>query len=725
MKTSMSNSVRIQVSNYAILEYIYGDSSSTVETDDFLSIRNTKSGPWTFVNKDRSANRTFNVLDNTFVESSKLDRMYVADRDVDFNLEEIVDEIDVNDTLNIPSGYSTEYDRVRIHILAGYNLNGIDGVGIRIAAEENSGRKTNLASFIHIKGNKTPIPNSDPFTISDQIYDKYIEFLVPSLSSLTTDFYTGTTVTDRKLASYLSSDGKGFKKQSPISVQFFQFFDPVEENGAITYAFEKVVDTNLPQTDQSSKIAGVIQESDEGDYYEYFATYDGKFIDDYISLLFESGKSYIIMNDISVFEVYADNRRVKVYDLSTVQNSNFDRPNIYRPIISEDAVGFNITYTMRLVDSDTGAQIIKTSAISGSGKDARKYGRSLSKISVKESSSPVRIYNRIVDKQYTKPQNTSLDNIKSTRPVVRYVKEYNVSTSISYLTPDGDNPISTDTIIYPNGKGSVNITPFDNNIRLYFFTQKPGTIYESHPIQLTDLSTTGPVTGNPLAMVFTENNGSKKYIYSESGTIEGNSVIFRIPKREAVKIREYSDKGFSIIHINSSGSESVLHEGSFTTSMESQNEKTESVLTGFVESKKKELDDYFEETRKKLDEIKKATVSDITSTDNTRRITNTVDPVKNNSLTNNTEKIREIIRSTDKERKSRVVKNITSSVDSIIDGINSPSYSVTRGSVIDDITFDFSKLNIESPDFNNLGLDKPLMSIKPSFKKDIKQLKNK
>lgn len=602
----MPSSVKIQVSNYAILEYIYGDTTSSINDYTFVKLNNPDRKVNIFPNEDKAATLTKNVLDYTFIETDDVTRFAHADRDLAFNLEELSDDIDLNDSLGIPTTYSVTYDKVRLHILAGYNLNGLDGIGVRISGEENSGLKSYLASHIYTIGENTLVQSSEPFSISEQVYDKYVEFLVPSLSQMNSDFYSQSTITNLQLASYLTSDGKGFKKESPIYVDFYQFYDAQEVNDILTYSYDKVIETSLSQVDNNSLISAVIQDSDEGDYYEYFATYNGEFIDDYLSELASLGTPHVIINDIKVYESYADLTRVKVDDVSTIQDSNFDKPNLFRPIISDEAIGFTIDYTMRLVNKVDNTQVIKESSITGNTELARRYGRRMTRINVKESSAPIKIYNRITNAVYDATFDRGIPSTTAPqqREVIRFVKEYNISTSTSHSIINTGNIIkdkafNDDNYIYPNGKGLMYISNFDNYIKLSIFNRRFDGSDEA--LEITSFLNKSNGAVENLALVFYANNGSKKYIYPHENNIEGNQVTFSIKSVDSTKIQEYNNQRFSLIYINAAGNEISLFEGNFVTSIEAFENRKQSLKGDAIDTKVKEIVDVYDSTQRKLD----------------------------------------------------------------------------------------------------------------------------
>ena len=337
-------STYLKISPFAVIEWSYNTDEKLISDNSFYKLSNIDKKIDVFINDNRSSSFTKNVLDHTFIEIEG-GRVGHCDIDRTFELHELDPNIDLNTNLNIPSNLSVKYDTAKIHILAGYNLQDLDGIGLRVLADKNSGSRGILSSLIYELTDNILISNSKPFTIGEQIYDKYIEIKVPSLSDINQKFYTLSSPTTKQLGYYLTSDNTGFKKESPIILQFFTFRDFEELDNRLTYFYTKTVEISLPQIDPNSLITNTIRESDEGDYFEYFTMYDGEFIADYISLQNSLGYTMTVINELRVYENYSDATRKLTDENIFIQDSDFDVPKKYRPIISNSAYSFILEYT--------------------------------------------------------------------------------------------------------------------------------------------------------------------------------------------------------------------------------------------------------------------------------------------------------------------------------------------------------------------------------------------
>lgn len=607
----MATSTFIQVSPYALLEYIYGTDEHTIAEYTFVKLKNDSRDINIFVNENKSATFSKNVLDFTFIPIDSKGTVGHCDQDQPLKLYEVDTNITLTEDLNIPTSYNVKYDTVKIHILAGYNLDGLDGIGCSISAKENSGLQTYLTNHIYTLSENMMLQNAKPVSIGERHYDKYIQFKVPSLSYINEQFYNLSTFENKQLGYYLTSDGKGFKNESMIYIDFLQFTNYTEENGILSFFSETITSTTIFSIDKNSLISAVVQESDEGDYFEYFATYDGAFIEDYLAELNSMGNDYVIINELEVYENYGTLTRKKVYEMSFFQDDNFDTPNLYRPIISDNAYSFYIDYVLRLVNRVTNVQIIKTASLLCDVTLARKYGRNLSVINVKEASAPIKIFNRIAQSLYESP----LNSITSTLPmastptveVLRFLNSYNVSVSISNSVVSSQDILTNgvftdDNLIFGNGKGLLYLSNFDNYVRFNFFKEVSSNVNE--PLTLTSFFSN---TGNTesIMLVFYNDVNAKKYILPIYDTITDNTIVFNISFMDSQTISKFKNKNFNIVYKNSKGTEMSLYEGKFVTSVEEYETLKNNIKEDVLDTKTKNMIKTYESLQNKIDELLK------------------------------------------------------------------------------------------------------------------------
>lgn len=582
-------STYLKLSNYALLEWVYNTDEKSTLNNTFYKISNIDKKISVVVSDNRSSSFTKNVLDHTFIE---IDGGRVGHCDIDqtFELHELDPNIDLNTNLNIPE-YLVKYDTIRLHILAGYNLQGTDGIGLRISADQNSGTEGILSSFIYELSDNTLKTNTKPFSVGEQVYDKYIEIKVPSLSDLNQKYYSLATPTNKQLAYYLS-DGSGFKKESPIKIKFYIFSEFEEIDNKLTFFYNIFSETSLPQIDPNSLLTNTIIHSDEGDYFEYYTLYDGNFIADYISLQNSLGYVMTIVNEIRVFENYSNLTTKMVQEFPYIQDEDFDKPNIFRPVISNEAISFYIEYTARIVNQTENTQIFRTSSISCDSKLARKYGKRLQQLMVKDTTNPFKLYNYKSNSEY----NLTINKVPVTpvtyqTSIVRYTKEYELSLTSETKIPNIENQNTIPQIIMGNGYGNIYISEFDNYLKFTFYKKTNSQLTEK--VELKNL-----IVGNDtIALIFYNTPETKTYIY---GKLEGDEIIFNIPKNISMGLKNTTNNRFNIIYINSIKEEISLYEGFFTMDYKQYQDNLTSLYTSTLDKKIEDYRKIYEDLNKKI-----------------------------------------------------------------------------------------------------------------------------
>lgn len=569
----MTGSTFINIADFALLEYRYSTATKTIADYDFLKVKNKSENINLFLNKSNSATFSKNVLDFNSIRMNSGVKFGSLDQDRSLKLYDLDTNIELTSDLAIPTTIEVEYDTIRLHILAGYNLDGLDAISCQIYFDENTGGKAYVSNFTFIKGEKTITNASKPFNIGERLYDKYLEWSIPSLSQLNREFYAKNNEINKTLAYFLSSDGKGYKKESLINIEFYAYTNANETDDILNFDGTLLSNAYLNSYDNNALLSAEIRESTGGDYFEYFATYDGAFIEDYLAELNSAGNDYYIINELKVYENYGSLSNKLTHSLSFVQTEDFDLANKYRPIISNEAYSFSIDYTFRLINNADSTQIIKTSSISCDNSLARKYGMKLSSISVKEQSAPFKIYNRRVSLYenpikdfFTNPVTLDGTTVRVAE-VIKYTESYNISISpiSNYLDSKSiltDSTLVDSNMVYGNDKSYIILSPFDNYIRLNIYnTRTP----KEQPVILnfsTFLKTDGSGT-EKVQLVFINDNGGKIYFDCEAETLKDNTVTFYIKAKDGVKLLEHSKKDFYLVYVNSQGNEVILHKGTY------------------------------------------------------------------------------------------------------------------------------------------------------------------
>ncbi len=579
----MNGSTFISLAEFALLEYRYSTDVSTISDYGFVKVSNKSQDINLYVNENKTAFFTKNVLDYSSIRLGSGISYGSLDQDRTLKLYDIDTNIELT-SLSIPSALSLEYDTVRLHILAGYNLDGVDGISVPVYFDENSGKRAYVSNFTFLKGEKTLQFSEKPFNIGEKLYDKYLEFKVPSLSNLNREFYLNQSIADKTLSHYLSSDGKGYKKESLINFEFWLYSNAVEENDILKLDGQLLSSASILPYDNNALLSATIKESEVGDYFEYFPVYDGDFIEDYLAELNSAGNDYYVINEIKIYENYGTLTNKETYNLSFVQTSDFDLPNKFRPILSNECYSFSIDYTFRLINNADMTQVIKTSSLSCDYSTAKKYGNKIGSIKVKESSAPIKIYNRRINSLYSTPikdyfeKSVSLSDTGQLKvaEVVRYTTDYNISISTisSYIDSSkllSDSTLQDSNTIYGNGKGYITLNRFDNYIRFNLFkTYLESNNKQNIALLVSDILSMDSENMENLNIVFINDSGGKMYIKVETSTVKDNSFVFHIRSSDAVRVLDYTNKNFYIVYKNSQGNEVSLYNGVYMEVLETE-----------------------------------------------------------------------------------------------------------------------------------------------------------
>ena len=390
MATYTTTSKYVQLTPYMVMEYMYADQpnpetynvntgSTTVSYDKLIngmvqSIGGTADNGVQIFNQSENYSLTKNttldnvvrVTDNSFIP---LNPNYIIPYN-DFNPK-------LTSTADLPVDFSSNfaivYDSVRYHILAGYNLGNIDGVILGIDFLDVDGTYVTFSQiFIDSGFSGQYTLNPSPLMIGINSYDKYFEIKVPSLVNLNNQYISSPTPSLTP-AALLSHSGNGFVVGSPMRIRAYEVLNTTLTTGYVTYGANLISTLSLESEDPFRNIGAYIAPADTGDFFEYFATDNGGFIEDFILFQNSIGNQYYIQNDIKVFEQIGT-AFIQTANFYTIQTNAYDIPNLYRPIIRNAGVAstFNLRYTMTLVNSVDQSRVTRIASVTYN--NPAKYG---------------------------------------------------------------------------------------------------------------------------------------------------------------------------------------------------------------------------------------------------------------------------------------------------------------------------------------------------------------
>jgi hypothetical protein len=546
----------VQITPYLLMEYMYADEPTpetyfvnngpvTVGYDKLVN--DYMNNNVQVFNSESDYSITHNTTENSVVrigESSfvTLDSNLI----IPFNdySDELTNTVDL--PITFPSNIQVVYDTVRYHIRAGYNLNNIDGIIMGIEYQDQNLEFVTVSQILIKKGTEQDYYlNPSPVTIGSNIYDKYFEIKVPNLKDMGDKYLTASNVfKPQTLASLISSSGEGFIYGSPIRISAWQIQNTVDFNGYQRYNSSLISILSLEQEDPFSNIGATIKESDQGQFFEYYATDNEGFIEDFVLFQNSIGNSYYISHEIEVLEQIGA-AFIQTSQFQSIQTTAYDLPNYYRPIVRNAGVAasFTLRYTMSLVNNVNQNRTIRISTYTSSNPS--QWGTNITPISLSNFPQVQKIYNRIYSQADIKLGNNNQNKI---REIIKYS---NVFIDQNYVTATinnlnfVDNTLSNidgagNSTAYGTGKLTIAISPFDNFYKFKFIKSGPS----GDPVAI-DLSSSGKFN-----LSFVNPKGNKIQIPSldDKGIANplSGELAFKIDESISMQILQITDRRFFI-----------------------------------------------------------------------------------------------------------------------------------------------------------------------------------
>jgi hypothetical protein len=392
----MPGSSYTQLSPYLLLEYIYGDQESTYLATQYKPARlknDYDSSQYTFLNTNASRNTTGNVLDFSAANLGGVDWV-ILDKDVPVPYISQDDKLQYEDLSGVIGSLDITYDTVKFHIQSGYNLDNIEGLLFQLYVRE---AQTSLISYLTsnviLKGTDRFIFNPNPIFITDRIYDRYIEIKIPSVK-VANNLYYSSPGNLYSLGYQYTTDHRGYLFDTQIYIKALEIATVTKRNGITYFKTDQTYEINVRQEDIYNDVTAEIRESTTGDYFEYFAAFQGNFPADLIEELNSQGGNHVIIHQLDVTE-QIDTRFIVTNTFTQVQSGGYEEPMLFRPILKYAGISpsFSIDYTARIYNTENGYQIIKTSSVTSF--NPAKYGKNTEKIGLSNVTSPFKIYNKV------------------------------------------------------------------------------------------------------------------------------------------------------------------------------------------------------------------------------------------------------------------------------------------------------------------------------------------
>ena len=296
-----------------LIEYVYYDSNNPeiINTDDapFYLMHNGYDNSILLMNRDGLDSVTNNTRNHSVVQIDSQSKQFAllttnklgpAYNDYDSKLTK-----SVNLPLNFTNPEGIIYDTVRIHFIQGFSFNDyFSGINLDINVKDKTGNVISLLSAIYKVQDNYEIMNPNPFLYSGRQYSTYVEYKVPSLryliNSYNDDFIQGG---NPDILSYKITNGKGFYKNTLLEITAGKLTSVSKLDNQLYTKRITAEATSISSKDDFSDVGVFINESTNGDFIEFYGTYNGSIFGDYMQRLNTNGTGkYIAIHKLTITE---------------------------------------------------------------------------------------------------------------------------------------------------------------------------------------------------------------------------------------------------------------------------------------------------------------------------------------------------------------------------------------------------------------------------------------
>ncbi len=577
----MAQSRFINLSSYCIVEYQFEPLNSlNFYNDDFIFVENTITGGHQIFNTDASYNELRNIKDLSVAPIGNNRYSYL-------DSEKIPDYLAYSQQLNSStiSGYNVVMDKVRFHFVAGFEFDNFKALILSVNNTEANG-VTNIFANILLAPetiSQLIIFNPRPLFLSNAVYDRYVDIMIPSIKNINEEFVTAPVPSATFAAAITPSQSGpvGFIYNNPISISLLECGTKkvIYTNTSTSYDSYEVSNAFTASVSQSNEFDGVgayINESAEGDYLEFYLTFNSAFPGELISILNNRNPAddWIIVHQLSIFE-QVGSAFINTSRLVFFQEDSYDEPNVFRPVLknANEAISMSVDYIARLTNRRNGEQIIREGSFSLISP--KKYGRKLINIPLLDKPQSQRVYNKITKNNFeatrlfieptpigkqpilTANSSNEISEVIRTEYVPIFFNNNNISVSnTSSMVTTAD---LSEEIIFGPGKLRFVFSPFDNILKLKIFTNATLANSENLLVPL-DLN----INSAKYRMVFEAKNGKisiNNVNNARQENLSNGQITFNISKKDSEAIFSSTNRTVYIISVAQDGKETVMYTG--------------------------------------------------------------------------------------------------------------------------------------------------------------------
>ena len=546
------NNKFIRVHQDAIVEWIWDD--NFFYSDNYSIIDDSKNNVSSFTFSDNALD-----LDNY----NKLPKqLYLID--------EVINKYGIIDPDNKSFLHQRKYDnpspskfnKVKIWFPINYNFQSNTGFHLNtyVLNYENA-IKYNLCNYFldkTVPGDLSKVKNETvPFRYGEKLWGKSVELYVPSVYDEALRRVNGAPELG-SINYQLTNGSLGLSQTSPIFIDFRFLQEKKDILGEISYTVTPAKVVSIAQAPEYNNLAVQIEEADDGDYFKINGLYNGTIggFNQFMNSLDQSNKSSYILYSITVIEENIPQDTRDIY----VHKDFFKGINDFVPVLKFTNTTATIRVDMKLINSIDSSVITKSAEYSIVGNDVAKYSKNKSIINISGAIKP-KLYN-------SKPDTIILPNKDLLDTQLRKLKRTHTSNEVKFIP----FPILTNihkvvametSVEYKNedyfglGGLTINLTPFDNVIKLTIFEQTDNE--NVTPFEI-------PTSDTIVQMVFKLKTKEIRIpLFRESNEVDlkNGTVVFKINSNDLKDIRS---AGTTVnlsfyITLTSNGTETSLYDG--------------------------------------------------------------------------------------------------------------------------------------------------------------------
>ena len=421
----------LRLNDYLLLEYFYEEIEHTTSDAPVIKISSLYDNSVTIANLSKNETVT-DTLTKTLVD---IEKSHVAvDEEGIYLLDNSVDDRIYINKFNSSSVNYLMYNRLRIHVLSGYNFDDIDGFTINAYILGYNKKLINLCNWFYLKNSTSELHfNTKPLKISESVFDKYVDVDILSVNYL-------LQLQDNSPETVKSLFGENIYEDHEVNLEV-NLIQKTQNYGSyqfLSFVYSPEPITTVIQTKSIYDTVGSFIDVNKSDCcFEYRAEYRGSSIEDFIyELNSRPGNDFYLNHTITVIEQVGQSFPI-VDRYSTVQTDNYSRLFKYRPVVyNKMANTISLEHEIQLVNRVDGNGFTVKGSLTTPISSIK--GSTL-KLNVPEGEH--KIYNKIATVKHNLVHD--LSEVTKTKIIPTYIKS---------------NDISVDK--------EISILPFRNNIIL-------------------------------------------------------------------------------------------------------------------------------------------------------------------------------------------------------------------------------------------------------------------